>query len=56
MVYHPLSLPLSTQVKPNEFPMAQLLLGLKAQVKTVPLPTIAPQDLEVIITDVGIVV
>ena len=36
--------------------MAHLLLGLKARVVTVPLSTIAPHELHVIITDVGIVV
>ena len=34
--------------------MAQLLLGLKARVVIVPLPTLAPPDLQVIITDMGI--
>ena len=39
MVYCPLSLPFNTQGRPNSFPMAQLLFGLKTQVETVPLPT-----------------
>ena len=39
MVYCPLSLPFNTQGRPNSFPVAQLLFGLKTQVETVPLPT-----------------
>jgi len=35
---------------------AQLLFGPKARVVTIPLPTIAPYDLQIRITDMGIVV
>lgn len=56
MVYNLLSIPFTIWARTKLFPMAELLFGLLAQVVTIPLPTIAHHDLQVIITNVGIVV